>query len=140
LVDLPLSLRLYTSEYHYLFSLIQAFIDHPTKDDVGQLLSLPNALRRFVELYTYMRLPLAGSTVEHRLAELVGKESALRVTQLLHHFSHLETVDRLASHTQLVAAIEAVVTELTDLLKADDPHYQALMAAVPPLADVITAT
>lgn len=68
-----------------------------------------------------MRLPLANSTVESRLTQLVGKEAAVRVTQLLHHFSHLETVDRLSSHTQLVAAIESVVGELMGLLRADAP-------------------
>jgi wobble nucleotide-excising tRNase len=35
LVDLPASLRQYTSEYHYLFSVIYAFDTHPTKDDVA---------------------------------------------------------------------------------------------------------
>lgn len=130
IVDLPASLRQYTSEYHYLFSVIHAFSEHPTKDDVAQLLALPNALRRFVELYTYMRLPLADTNVETRLGLLVGSEAAVRVTQLLHHFSHLETVDRVSSHTQVVAAINPVVAELMDLLRADEPHFNALMASV----------
>lgn len=140
LVDLPASLRLYTSEYHYLFSVIHAFVEHPTKDDVAQLLALPNALRRFVELYTYMRLPLADTTVETRLGLLVGPEAAVRVTQLLHHFSHLETIDRMSSHTQVVAAINPVVTELMDLLRADEPHFNALMAAVSSTATLQPAT
>lgn len=130
IVDLPASLRQYTSEYHYLFSVIRAFSEHPTKDDVAQLLALPNALRRFVELYTYMRLPLADTNVETRLGLLAGSEAAVRVTQLLHHFSHLETVDRVSSHTQVVAAIDPVVEELMDLLRADEPHFNALMASV----------
>lgn len=130
LVDLPTSIRQYTSEYHYLFSVIHAFYVHPTKDDVGQLLSLPNALRRFVELYTYMRLPLADTNVETRLGLLVGPEEAVRVTHLLHHFSHLETIDRVSSHSQVVSAIEPVVEELMDLLRKDEPHFNALMAAV----------
>lgn len=130
LVNLPASLRQYTSEYHYLFSLIYAFSEHPTKDDLEQLLALPNALRRFVELYTYMRLPMADTNVEARLSLLVGSESAVRVTQLLHHFSHLETVDRVASHTQVVAAIGPVVDELMALLREDGPHFDALMASV----------
>lgn len=130
LVDLPASLRRYTSEYHYLFSVIRAYSEHPTKDDVAQLLALPNALRRFVELYTYMRLPLADTNVETRLSLLVGSEAAVSVTQLLHHFSHLETVDRVSSHTQLVSAIDSVVEELMDLLRADEPHFNALMASV----------
>nr|WP_225578221.1 AAA family ATPase [Rhodanobacter sp. 7MK24] len=130
LVDLPASLRRYTSEYHYLFSVIHAFSEHPTKDDVAQLLALPNALRRFVELYTYMRLPLADTNVEARLGLLVGSEASVRVTQLLHHFSHLETVDRMSSHTQLISAINPVVEELMDLLRADELHFNALMATV----------
>lgn len=130
MVDLPASLRQYTSEYHYLFSVIHAFSEHPTKDDVAQLLALPNALRRFVELYTYMRLPLADTNVETRLGLLVGSEKAMRVTQLLHHFSHLETVDRVSSHTQVVSAISPVVEELMDLLRADEQHFNALMASV----------
>lgn len=128
--DLPASLRKYTSEYHYLFSVINAFYEHPTKDDVAQLLALPNALRRFVELYTYMRLPLADTNVEARLGLLLGSESAVRITQLLHHFSHLETVDRVSSHTQVVSAIAPVVDELMELLSKDELHFNALMATV----------
>jgi wobble nucleotide-excising tRNase len=130
LVDLPRSLRHYTSEYHYLFSVIHAFVESPTKDDVGRLLALPNALRRFVELYTYMRLPWANSTVESRIEELVGSEKAVRITKLLHHFSHLETVERLATHTNLLADIDAVVREVMDLIQVDGPHFDALMRAV----------
>jgi wobble nucleotide-excising tRNase len=129
LTDLPAALRQYTSEYHYLFSVILSFVESPTKDDLGQLLALPNALRRFVELYTYMRLPLPHSTVEQRTAELLGSEKSLRITKLLHHFSHLETVERLATHTNVIADIEAVVAEVMELLQADPAHLAALMGA-----------
>lgn len=129
LTDLPTALRQYTSEYHYLFSVIRSFVESPSKDDVAQLLALPNALRRFVELYTYMRLPLPHSTVEQRTTELLGQEKALRITKLLHHFSHLETVERLATHTNVIADIEAVVIEVMDLLQGDPGHLAALMEA-----------
>lgn len=127
LVDLPDSLRRYTSEYHYLFSVIQDFVQNPSKDDLGQLLALPNALRRFVELYTYMRLPWPGSSVEKRLAALIGAEKSLRITKLLHHFSHLETVERLATHSNVIADIEAVANEVMTLLQEDPVHLAALM-------------
>jgi wobble nucleotide-excising tRNase len=139
LVDLPLSLHKHSSEYHYLFSVIHEFVEHPTKDDVGQLLALPNVLRRFVELYTYMRLPEAGSTVDIRLAALVGTEKSHRITKLLHHFSHLETVDRLASHTEVLADIEAVVDEVMDLLRTDGAHLNALMQGIPPKPEPVVA-
>jgi len=129
LTDLPISLRRYTSEYHYLFSVIQKFVKDPKKDDLGELLALPNALRRFLELYTYMRRPWPGSTVEKRLAALVGPEKSLRITKLLHHFSHLETVERLATHSNVIADIEAVVSEVMTLLEEDPVHLAALMQA-----------
>lgn len=133
LTDLPDSLRRYTSEYHYLFSVIQEFVQNPNKDDLGQLLALPNALRRFVELYTYMRLPWPGSSVEKRLAALVGPEKSLRITKLLHHFSHLETVERLATHSNVIADIEAVANEVIALLQEDPAHLAALMQEDPAL-------
>lgn len=133
LTDLPESLRRYTSEYHYLFSVIQEFVRSPNKDDLGQLLALPNALRRFVELYTYMRLPWPGSSVEKRLGALVGLEKSLRITKLLHHFSHLETVERLATHSNVIADIEAVANEVIALLQEDPAHLAALMQKDPAL-------
>lgn len=133
LTDLPDSLRRYTSEYHYLFSVIQEFVKNPDKDDLGQLLALPNALRRFVELYTYMRLPWPGSSVEKRLSALVGPEKSLSITMLLHHFSHLETVERLATHSNVIADIEAVANEVMALLRKDPAHLAALMQEEPAL-------
>lgn len=133
LTDLPASLRRHTSEYHYLFSVIQEFVQSQNKDDLGQLLALPNALRRFVELYTYMRLPWPGSSVEKRLAALVGPDKSLRITKLLHHFSHLETVERLATHSNVIADIEAVANEVVALLQNDPAHLAALMRTDPVL-------
>jgi len=127
ILDLPDSLRRYRSEYHYLFSVIRQFHESETKSDIGQLLALPNAIRRFLELYTYMRLPWPESTVEQRLATLVSSEKSARITKLLHHFSHLESVDRLATHTNVVADIEAVSAEVMELLRSDTPHIDALL-------------
>ncbi|WP_350017154.1 AAA family ATPase [Rhodanobacter sp. IGA1.0] len=131
LEDLPASMMKYTSEYHYLFSVIHAFHANPDKADVEHLLSLPNAMRRFVELYTYMRLPWPESTVDQRATELFGREKAHRVTKLLHHFSHLESIERLATNTNLIADIEAVVEEVMTLIREDKPHFDALQKSLP---------
>jgi wobble nucleotide-excising tRNase len=131
LENLPESMMKYTSEYHYLFSVIHAFHANPDKTDIEHLLSLPNAMRRFVELYTYMRLPWPKSTVDQRAEELFGREKAHRVTKLLHHFSHLESIERLATNTNLIADIEAVVEEVMTLLKDDKPHFDALQKSLP---------
>ncbi len=129
--DLPSSMMKYKSEYHYLFSVIHAFHINPDKTNIEHLLSLPNAMRRFFELYTYMRLPLPDSTVDQRAEELFGREKTLRITKLLHHFSHLESVERLATNTNVIADIEAVVSEVINLLKQDKLHFEALEKALP---------
>lgn len=128
--DMPASMLQYTSEYHYLFSVIHAFHVSPNKSNVEQLLALPNAMRRFIELYTYMRLPLADSKVGERTVLLFGKEKSERILNLLHHFSHLESIERVATHSHVIADIEAVVTDLLTLVQADTGHYDALKACV----------
>jgi wobble nucleotide-excising tRNase len=131
LENLPVSMMKYTSEYHYLFSVIHAFHVSPDKANIEHLLSLPNAMRRFVELYTYMKLPLPNSTVDQRAEELFGREKTHRITKLLHHFSHLESIERLATNTNLIADIEAVVEEVMTLVKEDRPHFDALQKSLP---------
>ena len=131
LENLPESMLKYTSEYHYLFSVIHAFHANPDKANIEHLLSLPNAMRRFVELYTYMRLPWPDSTVDQRAVELFGREKAHRITKLLHHFSHLESIERLATNTNLIADIEGVVEEVMTLIKMDKPHFDALQKSLP---------
>lgn len=130
LVDLPKALLKCRSEYHYLFEIIKQFHSSDDKSDITQLLLLPNALRRFLELYTYMRVPLPDSNVEARIAVLTNPQTATRITKLLHHFSHLESLDRAATHTNVIADIEAVVGEVMDLLNGDSQHVNALNASV----------
>ncbi|MEW3697806.1 AAA family ATPase, partial [Pseudomonas aeruginosa] len=56
LEDMPASLARYQSEYHFLFEVIHRFNQAPDKTAHEVLMLLPNAMRRFVELYTYSRL------------------------------------------------------------------------------------
>ena len=130
LVDLPRALFKCRSEYHYLFEIIKQFHSSEDKSDITQLLLLPNAIRRFLELYTYMRVPLPDSNVEARIAALTNPQTATRITKLLHHFSHLESLDRASTHTNVIADIEAVVSEVMDLLDSDSQHVSALNASL----------
>lgn len=126
LVNLPDSILKYSSEYHYLFGVIYKFYQTGAQADVELLLSLPNAVRRFLELYTYSKIPKANSTVDERAAILFGPEKALRITKVLHHFSHLGNIERLAVNTDLMADIENVVLEVVEHIKKDQDHFQAL--------------
>ena len=65
---MPKSFSNYKSEYVGLFHILKDFNDSADKDNFAYLLLLPNALRRFVELYTLTKYPANNdSTVDHRV-------------------------------------------------------------------------
>jgi wobble nucleotide-excising tRNase len=130
-INLPESISRYSSEYHYLFHILYDYDRSANKADVEHLLALPNAARRFLELYTYAKLPLGRKvSVERRAERLFGAEKTSRILKVLHHFSHLESIERLMANTNLVSDIDGAVTELMECLKADKDHYDALVEAV----------
>lgn len=130
-VNLPSSVTKYTSEYHYLFHLLYSFHTSENKTETEHLLALPNAARRFVELYTYAKLPLGrGVKVDKRAERLFGVEKSVRILKALHHFSHLESIERLAANTDVVADIDGAITALMEHLETDKEHYDALVEAV----------
>jgi wobble nucleotide-excising tRNase len=131
LINLPAAIDKHTSEYHYLFSILHKFHTSADKQDIEVLLALPNAVRRFLELYTYAKLPISGSTVDTRSAQLFGTEEGAKIVKLLHYFSHLESVDRLAANSDVISDIAAVVDDVMAHLKADNGHYDALAASLP---------
>ena len=85
-----------------------------------------------MELYTCSRLPLKKEvTVDRRAARLFGPEKALRIMKMLHYFSHGNSVERLATNSNLIADIDGAIGEIMAYLqKEDDQHYAALIEAI----------
>nr|MDA3831768.1 hypothetical protein [Spirochaetales bacterium] len=104
----------------------------PDKTNHEVLMLLPNAVRRFVELYTYSRLPGGfKETVDQRAETLFGKEKAKRVLKVFHYFSHANNIERLAGNNELIFDVEYAVTDLLSTIEANDPlHWEALMQSV----------
>lgn len=130
--NMPDSLSKYASEYHFLFEVIHKFHNAPDKTDHEVLMLLPNAVRRFVELYTYSRLPGGfRETVDLRAEALFGKEKAKRILKVFHYFSHANTIDRLAGNNELIFDVEHAVSDLLSAIETEDPlHWKALKQAV----------
>ncbi|MDP9154669.1 MAG: AAA family ATPase [Pseudomonadota bacterium] len=125
--NLPASILKYSSEYHYLFGVIHKFHYSADKAELEVLLAIPNAVRQFVELYSYARVPhFIKGTVDHRIETLFGSEKSKRILKVLHHFSHLNDIGRLSKNTDLICDIENAVTELMELLEKDTMHFNAL--------------
>jgi wobble nucleotide-excising tRNase len=132
-VNMPASLARYQSEYHFLFEVIHRFHQAPDKTAHDVLMLLPNAMRRFVELYTYSRLPgpKDSEAVDERAETLFGIERAKRVLKVFHYFSHGNTLDRLAGNNELIFDLEHAVRDLIEAItERDKPHMDALMAAM----------
>lgn len=132
LEDMPASLARYQSEYHFLFEVIHRFHKAPDKTVHEVLMLLPNAMRRFIELYTYSRLPgpKDSEQVDERAEILFGVERAKRILKIFHYFSHGNTLDRLAGSNELIFDLEHAAKDLIDAItETDKPHMDALIAA-----------
>ncbi|MFA4834968.1 MAG: AAA family ATPase [Dehalococcoidia bacterium] len=132
LSDMPISLANYQSEYHFLFEVIYRFHQAPDKTDHTTLMLLPNAMRRFIELYTYSRLPgIMKETVDQRAEALFGLEKSKRILKVFHYFSHANTIDRLAGNNELIFDIEHAVKDLIEAItQTDQKHMDALIASL----------
>lgn len=122
---LPKVLRQTDTEYHYLFSLIEDFDKSHDRGNYENLMILPNAVRRFVELYTYSKLPLPGE-VDRRAEKVFGSEKSKRILKVLHYFSHAQ-FSRLNKHNDLICDIENAISDILEFLEKEDPaHIEAL--------------
>lgn len=131
LIVMPKSIKRYSSEYQYLWSVIHEFYISEEKDDFEVLLALPNAVRRFVELYTYSKIPSASVvTVDARAEALFGTEKSKRILKVLHFFSHSNNLLGISQNSDLICDIENVVNDLVEHIKGDSLHYNALMEAI----------
>ncbi len=130
---LPKSIENYSSEYHYLFELLYKFHNSENKD-YSDLMAIPNAVRRFIELYTYSRIPghHINSTVDKRAEKLWGVERSKRILKVFHYFSHGNNIERIAKNSDLLCDIENAVNDLIALIKTDKDHYDELEKAIKP--------
>lgn len=130
--NMPDSMNHYSSEYHFLFDVLNEFQKADDKTDLKILMLLPNAVRRFVELYTFSKYPgTRGSTVDQRAERIFGGEKAKRILKVLHYFSHANNIDRIAKNNDLMCDIEGAVNDLMEWIEENDPmHLEALREAV----------
>ena len=130
LTAMPKSIREYKSEYHYLWNVLYKIHKNSDTSNLEQLLLLPNALRRFVELYTYSKCP-SNDSVDERAKNIFGEEKSKRIIKLLHYFSHSNNLLGISQHNDLICDIKNVVNEIFLSVKEDEKHYDALMEAIP---------
>ena len=124
---LPNSFSSYKSEYVGLFHTIKEFDDLDHKEDFLNLLILPNAVRRFLELYTLMKYP-SHTEVDDRMKSVFNPEDKpLYNTKLLHWFSHQNQFEKVQQHDDKILQIEDAIEELLEHIKTkDELHWKGL--------------
>lgn len=131
-MDMPKSMSGYSSEYHFLYDVLHQFDKSPDKTDIKTLMLLPNAVRRFMELYTYSKYPDGKDIpVDGRAERIFGAEKAKRILKVFHYFSHANNIEQISKNNDLMCDIEGAVADLMKHLTEMDPvHLEALNAAV----------
>lgn len=119
LSNMPESMHRYDSEYHFLFHVLDDFHKAADKTDLKVLMLLPNAVRRFVELYTYAKYPDKRMVnVDARADRVFGPERSKRILKTLHYFSHANNIERMVENNDLISDVEAAVGDLMEHLQA----------------------
>ena len=127
---LPVIFSTFSSEYHYLFGEILAFTTEVNRETSCRLLTIPNILRRFLEMYTLTKYP-SNDEVDIRAEIVFGKRESKRILKLLHHFSHFNSIDRIHKHSEFVVDIGNACDDVVKLIKLKDKlHYDALAASI----------
>lgn len=133
LINMPKALLRYKSEYQFLFSEILKYHKSPkaSKGDYPTLMYLPNAVRRFVELYTCSRIPGTKETTPDQRAEILwGLEESKRIMKIFNFFSHNNNIESMIQKNDLICNIEEAIEELINLISTqDEKHFKELEKA-----------
>lgn len=127
LTPLPQSLRKYKSEYVLLFSQIFSFYAAGCDISSDHFILMPNAIRRFLEMYTLMKIPHIADELDNRLNELVGDAVQIK---FLHHFSHFTSFEKILKYDDLIAILPDATNELISILERDPTHFQSLKRSI----------
>lgn len=130
---MPKTFSNYKSEYVGLFHILKEFNDSGDKENFAYLLLLPNALRRFVELYTLSRYPANNEiSVDSRVEKIFkSNEKPRHNVKLLNWFSHQNQIEKLQQHDEKIMQITDAINDLIEYLKNEDElHWKGLNGIV----------
>lgn len=127
LKKLPKAFIEYNTEYVALFHILNQYMKSGNRKNYGGFATLPNVLRRFLELYTLAKYP-SSESVSERVKEVFknGKvESDFALTNWFSHNNNLEALDK---HDDKIFCIDGAIESVFDHIKEkDDLHWKGLI-------------
>ena len=121
LVEIPKELLKFRSEYHYLFSTLYCYANGGA-GNFDCLLSLPNVVRRFMEAFGGIMIPLSTG-LKGKMARLFPDEVVReRVWKFINYYSHNTTITRsltIPDTSECYSVVQACLKAVRDW----DPEY-----------------
>jgi len=125
LEEIPKELLRFKSEYHYLFWTLYYF-NKAGAGDFDCLLTLPNVLRRFLEAFGGIMIPLSAGLkgkMERIFTDEVTRE---RVWKFINHYSHHTTITRSLTIPDVSECKAVVQTSLSAVKEWDADYFKDL--------------
>lgn len=123
---LPSAFSKYNSEYLYLFSEIHKYYMNGCPENLSYL--MPNVIRRFLEIYTRIKLPGNHDEIDNRIKILM--KDGVNELKILHYFSHFTTLERVTKHSEIILQLPTITEDLFKLLKKDKDHLDSLCMGI----------
>jgi len=126
---LPDILLKFKSEYNYLFCILNEFNQSNNKNSFEQLNLLPNILRRFFEMYLFMRYP-NGKKFKDKIKIFFGNnigDEKIIALKIMDEYSHEENPEhslRFPDITELEKSVKFILNEISE---RDQVHFDALL-------------
>lgn len=130
LETLPLLLRKFGSEYQFIFAQLHAFAAELAPTEY-QAYTIPNVLRRFLEVYLGFRKPHITEWYAKLDLIIDSPEERHELHKLLDDASHLQRLGRALEEPAYVAITQTRVREVLRGLERKDPdHHNSMMAVI----------
>lgn len=129
---LPAVLEKHKSEYNYLFSILFNFNASSDKNNFELLYFLPNIVRRFLELYLFVKYP-DGKKFTKKLEKFfltindVGKKELLKLIDEYSHEENLEHSHKFPDIQEIEPAINFLMETIS---QKDTEHFNALCESI----------
>ena len=136
IIDLPLLLRRYKSEYEFVFSRLYQFASSPSPSQ-HEAYTAPNLLRKFLEAYLGFRKPAVRTW--HKKLDLLfdTAEQGHEIRRFADDASHLQNLEQSLQQPNFVPSSQRCVCAVLDALKDKDPeHFDSLVAIAEERSDV----
>lgn len=124
-------LERYESDYHYLFAEVfrsSTLTETPLQSSYG----LPNIARRLLEAFLAFRQPDTSGDLWLKLQNVDFDEvKKLEIIRFVHTYSHNDAIGEPEHDPSLLSEAQAVLTDLLELIKAEDTdHFDRMVKVI----------